>query len=424
MNISPLIQSELHARGVATVIVALGGAATQQAAELSGLAAAFTKSEASPDSLMASAMSSTRSTGRRTRRQPPPEPFKVYANLGVAMGMVNSQGLASLSARADVRHVMAAPVLSLIRPYGGAALTSLTRKITWGIEALRVPRLWAEGLTGQGVRVAHLDTGYDADHPCLRTALDAFAYFDDFGDIQPQNPFDDDGHGTHTAATIGGRPVRGKHVGVAPDAMLLSGKVIEGGNAVARVLGGMDWAVGSGARILNMSLGFRGHIDDFLRLTQILREKGVLPVFAVGNEGPGYTRSPGNYDESLSVGAHDDRHRIAGFSSSQKIAVPGGGFRTVPDMVAPGVAVESAKVGGGYESLDGTSMATPHVSGLAALLLQAKPDATVDQLEQAILASCKRTAGTLQDRAGRGWPDAVAALRHLTGTRLSKTSRT
>ncbi|MGZ9116841.1 MAG: S8 family serine peptidase, partial [Methylocystis sp.] len=152
-------------------------------------------------------------------------------------------------------------------------------------------------------------------------------------------------HGTHTAATILGRPVRGNHVGMAPDAMLASALVIEGGNVVARVLGGMDWAVGQGVRVLSMSLGFRGWWGDFIPITRILRRQRILPIFAVGNEGPGTSRSPGNYPQVLSVGAMDRDHTVVGFSSSQEF--PRTLARLVPDLVGPGVAVTSAKPGGG-----------------------------------------------------------------------------
>jgi subtilisin family serine protease len=176
----------------------------------------------------------------------------------------------------------------------------------------------------------------------------------------------------------------------------------------------MDWAVGLGVRILNMSLGLPGWDDSFLTLTQLLRARNILPVFAVGNEGPGTSRSPGNYVEALSVGAVDKRLRVAAFSSSETFARPSD--PTVPDIVGPGVDVISAKVGGGYQSMDGTSMATPHISGLAALLMQAVPGASIDQVEQAIIASCARSAGGPPDRQGHGFPDAPKALKALQTT--------
>ena len=107
------------------------------------------------------------------------------------------------------------------------------------------------------------------------------------------------------------------------------------------------------------------------------RAQGILPLFAVGNEGPGTSRSPGNYVEALSVGATDRDDDVALFSSSQRFDRQSD--LIVPDLVAPGVSVISARPGGGSQSMDGTSMATPHTAGLAALLLEAKPDATVDE---------------------------------------------
>jgi subtilisin family serine protease len=171
---------------------------------------------------------------------------------------------------------------------------------------LQVQPLWNAGITGQGVLVGHLDTGIDGTHPALAPALARYAVFDDLGQEQvpPPNPPEDTGeHGTHTAGTIAGRPVGGKSIGVAPGAQLASGTVIEGGQVVARVLGGMDWAIANQVRVLSMSLGIRGYLDDWLEVTRSLRAQNVLPVFAVGNEGVGTSRSPGNYPEAFSVGA-------------------------------------------------------------------------------------------------------------------------
>ena len=156
---------------------------------------------------------------------------------------------------------------------------------------------------------------------------------------------------------------------MAPDAMLASALVIEGGNAVARVLGGMDWAVGLRASaILSMSLGFRGWWEDFIPIARILRRHQVLPVFAVGNEGPGTSRSPGNYPQAA-VGRGDGQgpRRSPTFSSSQRFQRRRDPL--VPDLIGPGVGVTSAKPGGGWQDMDGTSMATPHIAGLAALLM-------------------------------------------------------
>jgi subtilisin family serine protease len=416
---SPVIHQQLKASGVAQVIVVMKSAAAAAAGrpEAASLMRRFRSSELSQTSALEEARGLA--AGRRGAAKARAHAAKasgprVYPNLGVMYGTVDAQGLAALRSDARVSAVTGAPVLSLIRPTAVRA-AKLTEEVTWGIEALGVPKLWGEGLTGKAVRVAHLDTGVDGKHPALKGALSAFAEFDEVGQIvrPAPAPYDSDEHGTHTAATIAGRPVGGRAMGVAPKSQLASALVIEGGDAVARVLGGLDWSLGQGVKVLSMSLGFRGWWEDFLPIVQILRSRGVLPVIAVGNEYAGTSRSPGNYSESLSVGAADERLGVASFSSSQRFA------RTrdpiVPDVVAPGVNVLSAKPGGGFQLMDGSSMATPHVAGLAALLFEAKPSASVGDVESAIFQSCKLHPRMTEARAGRGLPDAPEALRVLTG---------
>ncbi len=340
----------------------------------------------------------------------PVETMRYYPNLGVAYGSVDRDGYAALRSDPAVDEVVGAPQLSLIRPVHRASARAATR--TWGIDHLGVPELWADGLTGAGVVVAHLDTGVDADHKTLAGAVSSFAEFDPLGRVISGAPArDSDDHGTHTAATIAGRKAGGKVVGVAPGASLASALVIEGGDAVARVLGGLDWSIDQGARVLSMSLGFRGWWQDFLPIMRILRSRGILPIIAAGNEGAGTSRSPGNYTEALSIGAHDDSGEIASFSSSQRFVRRRDAL--APDVAAPGVDVVSAKPGDGFQTMSGTSMATPHVAGLAALLAEADPTATVTRLERAILASCTPVERGPADRVRKGIVNAPAALAAL-----------
>ena len=350
---------------------------------------------------------------RRGDEAPEPARARVYPNLGVVYGTVDPDGLAALRAEPSVRIVKPANQFSLIRPVTVAA-AALRSTFTWGLEAMHIPELWDQGLTGAGVKIAHLDTGVDGTHPALRAAIAGYAEFDlggrVVGDASARDSDRRDGHGTHTAATVAGRLVRGRHVGVAPGAELYSAMVIEGGDVVARIFGGMDWALGQGARILSMSLGIRGLVADFLDIVNVLRDSKVLPVMAVGNEGPGTSRSPGNYPKALSVGAHDSSFAVADFSSSQRFKRRSQPL--APDLVAPGVDVVSAAPGGGWRSLSGSSMATPHVAGLAALLLEAKPDASVTRLERAIFASADLGAMELE-RANRGAVDGPRALKAL-----------
>lgn len=430
-----LIESELASSGVAQVIVVLksptpsaasGGtalaAAAGTAATSSSLAQYFRSSELSINSQIAAA--GTKKAGQLSAsaslsaaRPSPPPPVHYYPNLGVALGTVDRAGLAALEADPNVATVTGAPQISPIWPEKISAAKA-PKELTWGLKALRVDALWNAGLTGKGIRVGQLDTGIDGSHPMLKSSLHRFAEFDLFGEIRKPSPpaYDTDDHGTHTAATIAGRGVSNRHVGVAPDAQLLGAIVIEGGNAIARVLGGIDWAHGLGMRVLSLSLGFRGWWDNFVPIMAVLRARNVLPVIAVGNEGAGRSRSPGNYPNVLSVGAMDEKGRIPNFSCSQgfvRVDRP-----DVPYLVAPGVDIISAKPGGGYQSMDGTSMATPHIAGLAALLFQAKPEATADEVEQAILGSCRLWPTMSATRAGAGCPDAVVALELLTGTKL------
>ena len=341
---------------------------------------------------------------------------RVYPNLGLMLGTVTPENLEALRVDPRVENVQGAPALSLIRPKGVVAATT-NSSTSWGVERLGAPELWKAGFTGKGVLVGHLDTGVDATHVALKGAVKFFAEFDDVGRLVPgATPRDSDEHGTHTAGTIVGRAVGTTQFGVAPEAMLASAMVIEGGNVVARIVAGMDWVVGQGVKILSMSLGLRGYTPAFLMIVQALRKRGVLPVIAVGNEGPGTSRSPGNYTESLSVGASDESDSVASFSGSQRFQRPGDPF--VPDIVGPGVDVLSCVPGGGYAEMSGTSMATPHIAGLAALLMQVS-GATAQNVEKAILDSAQLAPRMLPDRAGKGIPNGVRAFELLTGVSLA-----
>jgi subtilisin family serine protease len=415
-SMSNYIEEQLKASSIAQVIVVLHRP-SEAAAAANSFGKHFHLAETAPQTALAESLAFRKGGGGRVQVSRPPA-MRVYEHLGIMLGMVDKQGLTALRAdKKNISEVISAPIFSLIRPHVRLAAASPKTTVTWGVAALEAPLLWKQEITGKGVLVGHLDTGADSKHLTLKSAIADFAEFDMMGNIVSPSPaaHDSDEHGTHTAATIAGRPVKigGKAscVGVAPGAKLVVALVIEGGDVIARILGGMNWAVGKGVKVLSMSLGIRGYNADFRPVTQILRQKGILPVFAVGNEGPGTSRSPGNYPEALSVGAMDRNRLIADFSSSQRFSRPVDPL--VPDLIGPGVDVISAKPGGGYQSMDGTSMATPHIAGLAALLFQAKPSATPDEVEQAILASCQGGPGLPHNRANRGFPNAPRALAKL-----------
>ncbi len=338
--------------------------------------------------------------------------LRVYPKLGLAIGYADAAGLENARKNPRIADVVEAPQISLIRPVASRS-GRLTVRPSWGIRRLRVDELWAAGFDGHGVVVGHLDTGIDGTHPALRGAIDEFAEFDLNGHRIPGvEPWDSGDHGTHTAGTIVGRPSNNAF-GVAPGAKVASGMVIEGGQVVNRVLAGMEWVAEKGVRILSMSLGLRGFTPAFEVIIDALRELQILPIIAVGNESPNTSRSPGNYPTVLSVGACDRNDVVAGFSSSQLFDRKRDPL--VPDLVAPGVGILSCAPGGGLRSKNGTSMATPHVAGLAALLLQARPASTIAELEAAIIDSCTRPASMLELRGNRGIPDAVQAFTILMG---------
>jgi subtilisin len=406
--------------GYAKVIVALKPDATagaSAAATESSLAAHF--SVPSAPQARSLGLVAMRAASRKFKRPTSLESRSVrfYRHLGLALGYVDRQGAASLAADQRVEAVVPAPVLSLIKPVA-AEPAKPAPGATWGLVRLRIPELWAAGFKGEGVLVGHLDTGVDGAHPALKGAIGAYAEFDLAGDQVPgAKPRDGGEHGTHTAGTIAARATAKGTFGMAPAAKLASAMVIEGGQVTDRILAGMDWVLAQGVRILSMSLGIRGYTDAFQVVIDALRSHNVLPVIAVGNEGPETSRSPGNYANVLSVGAFGANNKVADFSSSQSFDRPDDPL--VPDLVGPGVGILSCVPDNKYELMDGTSMAAPHIAGLAAVLLGAKPEATADELEAAILASCQLASGMQQARANRGIPNAVEAFKQLTGHPLA-----
>jgi subtilisin len=414
------LDEALRANGYAKVIVSIRkdttlAAASATSAESSIEGHFMMPSEAQAESL---ALVAGRVASRHVSRvaEAKRRRVRVYPHLGLAIGFADTRGIASLRTDPQVDKVVNAAEPSLIRPVEVKA-AKLSVSTSWGIRRLNIKPLWDAGFTGRGVVVGHLDTGVDGRHPALKGAIHAFAEFDMLGERVPNaKPTDSGDHGTHTAGTIVGRAGSNGSFGVAPDAKLASAMVIEGGQVIDRILGGLDWIVEQQVRIMSMSLGLRGYTPAFEVLIAALRSANVLPIIAVGNEFPNTSRSPGNYDNVLSVGAMNEVDKVADFSGSQRFNRPTDPL--VPDLVAPGVDILSCVPGKRYEKMSGSSMATPHVAGLAALLLQAKPDATAVQLETAILQSCSLVSSMPAARANRGVPDAVKAYSLLTGQSL------
>lgn len=277
-----------------------------------------------------------------------------------------------------------------------------------------------EGHDGSGTKIAVLDTGIDAGHGDFDGRLRATADFTGEGDG------DTVGHGTHVASTAAGSGARsgGTYRGIAPNADLMVGKVLgEDGGLTSWIIEGMEWAVEQGADIVNMSLGgpaSTGYDPLVEAVDRLSKDSGTLFVVAAGNEGPdrGTVGSPGVAASALTVAAVDGKDAPASFSSTGP-GLPGGAVK--PDLSAPGVQIAAAAarnseldligtpVADGYVAVDGTSMATPHVAGAAALLLQKHPEWTGEQLKRALVGSAHAVEAA-PVRTGTGRLDVPRAL--------------
>ncbi|KAF2413872.1 hypothetical protein B1729_07715 [Microbacterium sp. B35-04] len=279
------------------------------------------------------------------------------------------------------------------------------------------PEAWADGYTGAGVTVAVLDTGYDDTHPDLEgRVLDGSKSFVPGEEVAA----DPNGHGTHVASTIAGTGAAsdGTHRGVADGAQLLVGKVLDasGWGQDSWIIDAMEWA-GQNAPIVSMSLGSPVPSDgkDLMAesLDQIAEQTGALFVVAAGNAGAAETiGAPGSAEEAFTVGSVDDPSGALSWFTSQGPLSRSGALK--PDVTGPGndvTAARSADSGGegAYIGMSGTSMATPHVAGAAAILLGANPDYTTDQLKAAI-ASTAVDVGYTAYQGGSGVIDVDAAL--------------
>ncbi|MFD5632965.1 S8 family serine peptidase [Streptomyces sp. NPDC127077] len=288
------------------------------------------------------------------------------------------------------------------------------------VPLIGAPEAWAAGYTGKGVKVAVLDTGIDVNHPDFAGLIDGTASF-----VPGEAITDLNGHGTHVASTIvgSGAASGGDYKGVAPGADLYVGKVLGGAEGYGQdswVMAGMQWAAESGADVVNMSLGDSYPTDGSDPMSQTVdtlsAKYGTLFVIAAGNAGPESISAPGAAASALTVAATDKQDRLASFSSTGPLASSGA---MKPDIAAPGVDITAARsqemTDGGtglYRTLSGTSMATPHVVGAAAILAQRHPDWTGAQLKEQLMSTAKGLdSGYSPYEVGTGRVDVAAAVR-------------
>jgi len=349
----------------------------------------------------------SRAVGLESRAFAPPEPV-------VEVEDVDPKGRAELLRDPGVVRLCPAMPTRLIEPLDS---TKASSDVAWGIAAVGADK---SQFTGAGVVVAVLDTGIDSTH----AAFEGMTVVEE--DFSGSGTGDNQGHGTHCAGTIFGRDLDGKRIGIARGVSeALIGKVLsdDGGGGSEMLFQGIRWAVEQDANVISMSLGFdfpgfvkqltesgwsadraastaleayRGNLRMFDAIMEQVRAEeafgaGSVVVAASGNESqrPDYEISaslPAAADGVISVGALEQAGNghmgVASFSN------------TFPRIAGPGVDIESAKVGGGTKSLSGTSMACPHVAGVAALWWEHVHAAGLPATAQTVAAKVIATART------------------------------
>ncbi len=280
---------------------------------------------------------------------------------------------------------------------------------SWSLDLVNAPEVWAQGFRGQGVVVAVVDSGVDYTHPDLDANIwvnsgevagngiddDGNGYIDDvrgWDFVNNDNtPLDLNGHGTHVAGTIAAENNGTGSIGVAYNARIMPVRVLDadGSGTWGGVAAGIRYAANNGARVINLSLG-GGYSNEVASAVQYAAERGAIVVMASGNEFSANPGFPANLATQwgIAVGAVNINSQLANFSNDA-------GLLAVNYVVAPGVDVYSTLPNNRYENYSGTSMAAPHVAGVVALMLSARPNLTTEQAISALTNTATRTGITV-----------------------------
>jgi subtilisin family serine protease len=352
-----------------------------------------------------------------------------------------------LAVRGEIVRIVGDPVVRGIDLNSIAPLPQApTAGPEWGITRINADKVWSlDGKHGEGIVVASADTGVEWTHPALKgkyrgwngtVASHDFNWFDAIQNSA--EPFDDNNHGTHTTGTMVGDDGLGNQIGVAPGARWIACRNMNLGNGQPSTYiacnqfflapyphGGdpeLDGDPSKSPDIVNNSWycpSSEGCDPGSLKASfAALRAAGILGVVAAGNSGSGCSSifdPPAIYDESFDVGAIDSSNLLAGFSSRGPVTVDASG-RLKPDVAAPGVSVRSSVRGGGYSTLSGTSMASPHTAGEAALLWSAKPQVRgLIRITRCLISKSFQSAVTLSDSQVCGGTGAADRPNNLWG---------
>lgn len=262
--------------------------------------------------------------------------------------------------------------------------------IPTGVARIGAPEVWSKW-KGAGVKVAVLDTGIDMEHTDL-----AANYRGGINLISPgRPPQDDNGHGTHIAGTIGAVDDGKGIIGIAPEVELYAVKALNsrGEGTISSIVQALQWCVENGMHIVNMSIGTDTPSTAMAQAVRQAASHGIVLVAAAGNDG---TRNsvdyPAAYPETIAVGAIGDGNDLAPFSSRGPEVT----------VVAPGMQVLSTGLHGNYRRLSGTSMATPHVTGTVAIMLQAVSGLNHSSVVKLLQSSAEKLPNLESDQQGAG----------------------
>jgi subtilisin family serine protease len=272
----------------------------------------------------------------------------------VSMNTVQLPSVKDVIGKARTGEGWDAPVLAEAKPS--------ETEIPWGVKRVNAAGAWGK-MTGKGVKVCIIDTGVDGTHPDL-----APNYKGGYNAVvSTEPPTDEHGHGTHVAGTIAAALDNKGVVGVAPGAEIYGVKVLgkDGYGQDSWVIAGVEWAIMNHMNVTNMSLGDKEESIPLKQMMEKADQAGVTQVVAAGNNtmpwGTCPVMYPAKYDVAIAISASDSSDKIAYFSCRGPEV----------DLIAPGARINSTKPGGSYQTMDGTSMACPHVAGLAALAVNA-----------------------------------------------------
>jgi type VII secretion-associated serine protease mycosin len=266
-----------------------------------------------------------------------------------------------------------------------AATTDPELSQQWGMMKIGMPKVWQTNAGRVDVIVAVVDTGVDLRHPDLAPNLvPGYNVLPD-----ASGPDDDHGHGTHVSGIIAAAANNGIGIaGVAPHCKIMPVKVLgaDGKGDTQNIVAGIVWAANHGAKVINMSLGGTGGSRALMEAVQYAQSKDVVCVAAMGNDGKNSQEYPGGYPGVIAVGATDEQDQITDFSnfgSWISVCAPGQDIlSTLPTHIVTVNREEGKETS--YDSMDGTSMASPFVAGVAALIRSQFPNLTAAQVKQRI----------------------------------------